>query len=261
VSHDVRIDVFEGPIDLLLHLITRRRVDIYEVPLAAIASEYLAAVEAMEDLDLEAATGFLVVAASLLELKSARLLPSPALEADDPGWLEERDRLLVRLVECATFRDAGAWIAGRLADSAASHGRAVALEPAFTGLTPDVLAGISGDDMAAAAARALAPRPREEIDLTHVAVGGPSVRTAIAEVAAQLAHGGAPTFREMCSSARTRVDVVARFLALLELYKAGAVSLQQRGLFGTISARWTGAVELEAVLDEAEDYDAAEATR
>src|SRR5687767_12878133 len=131
MTYEVRLDVFEGPLDLLLHLITRQRVDIYDVSLATITEEYLAAMDAMGDLDLETATGFLVVAATLLELKSARLLPRSGDDEAASKLLEERDLLLARLVECATFRDAGGWIATSLSAGAAFHGREVSLEERF----------------------------------------------------------------------------------------------------------------------------------
>ena len=124
MTHEVRLEVFEGPIDLLLHLITRQRVDIYEVSIAEITDEYLKALGAMEGLDLEAATGFLVVAATLLELKSIRLLPAPDRDNDgDLALLEERDLLLARLVECATFREAGAWLFAGLQRGTNFHAR------------------------------------------------------------------------------------------------------------------------------------------
>src|ERR687892_741338 len=109
MPHEVKLEVFEGPIDLLLHLITRQRVDIYDVSIATITEEYVAALEQMEGIDLETATGFLVVAATLLELKSARLLPGRSADDYDGKLLEERDLLLARLIECATYRRAGQW--------------------------------------------------------------------------------------------------------------------------------------------------------
>src|ERR687895_2362005 len=115
VTYQVKLEVFEGPLDLLLHLITRQRVDIYDVSLSTITEEYLAALAGMDDLDLDSATGFLVIAATLLELKSLRLLPGRDLDDPDVRLLEERDLLLARLVECATYREAGAWLSGRLA--------------------------------------------------------------------------------------------------------------------------------------------------
>jgi segregation and condensation protein A len=258
MAHSVRLEVFEGPIDLLLHLITRQRVDIYEVPLAAIARDYLAAIGQMEDVDLEAATGFLVVAATLLELKSSRLLPGPATDPEDARLLEERDALLARLVECATYREAGTWLAGRLEAGSNLWPRSAGLEPQFIGLAPDPLARTSLVDIARAAGRALAPTPHFEIDTTHVAEVVASVRTAIVELAEQLRAGGTSTFRALCESAGSRVEVVARFLALLELYKGGAVDLDQSERFGDIRASWIGEVEVDAVLQEAEEYSAAE---
>jgi segregation and condensation protein A len=258
MAHSVRLEVFEGPIDLLLHLITRQRVDIYEVPLAAIARDYLAAIGEMEDLDLEAATGFLVIAATLLELKSTRLLPGPAADPEDARLLEERDALLARLVECATYREAGTWVAGRLEAGDRLWPRLVGLEPQFVGLAPDGLARTSLTDIARAGARVMAPRPSPEIDTSHVAEVVASVRAAIVELAAQLRDGGVSTFRELCESAGSRVEVVARFLALLELYKGGAVDLEQSERFGDIQACWIGEVEVDAVLQEAEEYSAVE---
>src|SRR5688500_12082253 len=140
MPYEVKLQVFEGPLDLLLQLITRQRVDIYEVSIATITDEYVKAIDAMGDLDLETATSFLVVAATLLELKSARLLPSMTWSEDDDKLLEERDLLLARLVECATYRDAGTWLAAGLAAGAGYHGRAVTLEPELTVAAPDLLA-------------------------------------------------------------------------------------------------------------------------
>lgn len=240
MSYEVKTEVFEGPIDLLLHLITRQRVDIYDVSLSSITDEYLRVVEQMQDLDLEVATGFLVVAATLLELKSARLLPSRRLDDADVALLEERDLLLARLVECATFREAGAWIASALASGASFHGRSVALEAPFLDLAPDLLARVSLDDIARAGAAALSPKPQLELDMSHVAPIKVSVRDAIMSVAETLRRGRSATFGELCQSASERIDVVVRFLALLELFKAGAVDLDQADRFGDITARWTG---------------------
>ncbi|MFN2489000.1 MAG: ScpA family protein [Actinomycetota bacterium] len=255
MGHAVKLEVFEGPIDLLLHLITRRRVDIYDVPLAAIAAEYLEAVSALEDdLDLEAATGFLVVAATLLELKSARLLPVPDEGPGDAAWLEERDLLLARLVECATLRAAGAFIAAGLERGGSFHARRVTLEPRFAELRPDVLAGTLPVDLARAAARALEAPPAPELDVSHVAPIVASVRAAIVEVAAGLRDHPEATFRDLCATCAGKMEVVVRFLALLELFKAGAIELLQAQRFGDIAARWTGEVETDEVVEDVEEY-------
>jgi segregation and condensation protein A len=254
MAYEVKLEVFEGPIDLLLHLITRQRVDIYEVSIATITEEYLEAVGEIENLDLESATGFLVVAATLLELKSARLLPSSALDEADGRLLEERDLLLARLVELSTLREAGAWIAVGLERGAVFYSRTAALEPQFIGLAPDLLAKVTLSDLASAAARALEPKPQVTLDTSHVSPITASVKDAIADLAATLRHGGAHAFADLCALTHERIDVVVRFLALLELFKAGAIELSQDDSFGEIRARWTGEVGAEDVIEEAEEY-------
>ncbi len=254
MTYEVRLDVFEGPIDLLLHLITRQRVDIYEVSLATITEEYLAAVAALPQTDLESATGFLVVAATLLELKSARLLPARRAADDDGHLMEERDLLLARLVECATFREAGTWLSGRMAAGAGFHGRSAGLEPHFVDLAPDLLARTSLVRIASAAARALAPRPASLLDMSYVALAGPSVKDAILELAGRLDGGGPASFDELCGRGTSRVAIVVRFLALLELFKAGAVDITQTHSFGDIVAVWTGEIPAGEVVAGAEEY-------
>ena len=253
MTHSVRLEVFEGPIDLLLHLITRRRVDIYEVPLATIAREYLAAIEELPELDLEGATGFLVVAASLLELKSARLLPSPAAAGED-GWLEERDLLLARLVKCATFREAGAWLAARLDEGDRLFGRAVTPEEPYAHLEPDALEAVSVVHLAAAAAAVLLAPAAPTVDVAHVAPITASVRDAVVDVAGTLEARGAVSFRDLCGAVADRIEVVVRFLALLELFKAGAIEISQAERFGDIRARWTGEATADDVMSTAEEY-------
>ncbi len=254
MSYEVRLEVFEGPLDLLLHLITRQRVDIYDVSLATITQEYLAAMGALDELDLETATGFLVVAATLLELKSARLLPRRGDDDAASKLLEERDLLLARLVECATFRDAGAWIAAGLRVGEAFHGRAVTLEERFVDLAPDLLARVRVADVARAAERVLAPRPVLELDTSHVSPIRASVKDAIAEISATLQVNETLSFDELCRDRPERIEVVVRFLALLELFKAGAIDLDQAVTFGAITASWTGEVSPDEVMAEAEEY-------
>jgi segregation and condensation protein A len=254
VTYTVSLDVFEGPIDLLLHLITRRRVDIYDVSLAGITDEYLAAMGTAGRLDLESATGFLIVAATLLELKSSRLLPRREEGDVDSQLLEERDRLLARLVECATYRAAGAWMGAGLARGSAFHPRTAGLEPQFAGLMPDVLVSLELDDLARAAGNALAPKPQLQLDVSHLAPIRVSVRDAILDLSGRLEGGGSRSFAALCGEGRERIEVVVRFLALLELFKAGAVELDQPERFGDIVARWTGEVGAEAVIEEADEY-------
>ena len=254
MPYEVKIEeVFEGPLDLLLNLITKQRVDIYEVSISTITDEYVRALERMGHLDLETATGFLIVAATLLELKSARLLPTMKLGDDDTSLLEERDLLLARLVECATYRDAGSWLAGGLAAGAGFFGRTAGLEPDLVEVAPDLLAHTSVEDVIRAAERILAPREVVELDISHVQPIRASVRTALLDVAARLRAAPAD-FAELCSNVTSRIDHVVRFLALLELYKAGAVELSQADRFGEIHATWIGGVavddELLGAVDE-----------
>ncbi len=260
MSYEVRLDIFEGPLDLLLHLITRQRVDIYDVSLATITDEFVAAVDQIEPGDLERTTGFLVVAATLLELKSARLLPSASDDPSSARLLEERDLLLARLVECATFRSAGGWIAAGLAAGATRHGRAVSLEDRFIDIAPDLLAQVALDDVVRRAAFVLAPAPVIELDTSHVAPIRASVRDAIEELGQTLEQRGSATFETLCSAELDRIDVIVRFLALLELFKAGAIELDQADRFGAITATWTGAGIGEA-LELADEYVAVDAAR
>ena len=254
MAYEVKLEVFEGPIDLLLHLITKQRVDIYEVSIKTITEEYVAYLGRMEKLDLELATGFLVVAATLLELKSARLLPSRNLTDISSNLLEERDLLLARLVECATYREAGAWLAAALKRGEAWHGRTVGLEPRYIALAPELVLHLSPEDFARLAGQALAPRPERELDVSHVAPVKVSVREAMSLVVGVLTRTGEGTFDELCAGSTEKLDVVVRFLALLELYKSGAVELAQFERFGDIKARWTGAVDPAALIDQVDEY-------
>jgi segregation and condensation protein A len=259
MAYEVRLEVFEGPIDLLLHLITRQRVDIYEISISEITKEYLAALTAMEGLDLEVTTGFLVVAATLLELKSARLLPRRDLDDVDAQLLEERDLLLARLVECSTYRAAGEWLAAELALGARWHPRIVMMEEPFIGLVPDVLARVGAIDVARAAGMALAPKPQVLLDTSHVAPIRASVRDAIVDVSSKLQGRAAVGFTELCAGITDRLEIVVRFLALLELFKAGAVDLGQGDRFGDISASWTGEAEPEDMVALVDEYRVEEA--
>lgn len=259
MTYEVRTDVFEGPIDLLLHLITRQRVDIYDISIATITEEYIAALERLERLDLEVTTGFLVIAATLLELKSVRLLPGRSRDDIDAQLLEERDLLLARLVECSTFRGAGEAIAVGMAAGASFHPRAVALEPAYADLAPDLLARVTLGDIGRTAAVALAPKPEVVLDTSHVAPIRFSVRDAIEELCAVLRDGRPKSFVELCPARPdvARIDIVVRFLALLEMFKAGAVEIGQADRFGDITATWTGEGEDE-LFDAVDDYSVAE---
>jgi segregation and condensation protein A len=254
VGYEVKLEVFEGPIDLLLHLITKQRVDIYDVSISTITEEYLAAIGPLEDVDLETATSFLIVAATLLELKSARLLPNRRLDDETAHLLEERDLLLARLVECATYREAGAWLAAALRRSEDLHPRTAGLEPAFLEVAPQLQITATPYDVGRVAARILAPKPVRHLDVSHVQPIRASVRDAILELAGALRARGRASFEDICGGETERLEVVVRFLALLELYKAGAVELSQLTRFGAITASWTGDVNEMELLEEADEY-------
>jgi segregation and condensation protein A len=245
VAYQVQTPVFDGPFDLLLHLILREQVDLYEVSLSGLVTAYLAELEKMERLDLEIATEFLLIAATLVELKARRLLPGDAdIDLDDELALwEERDLLLARLLDCKTFKDASVVLAG-LADTAArSWARRSGPEDRFLDLTPDCLLGVTPDDLRAAFLRASAPKPVPRVELDHVAPIRLSVAEAVAELVDELPRVGTIGFRALTSAFVERLEVVVRFLAILELCKQGMVDLDQAERFGDIRITWVGGVD------------------
>jgi len=242
MPYAVQTPVFEGPFDLLLHLILAEQVDLYEISLATIVDGYLAELGRMEELDLDVASEFLLIAATLVELKSRRLLPSADdLDLDDELALwEERDLLLHRLVECKTFKEAAVALAVIAVEAGRSVGRTVGVDERFIGLMPDLLAGVTPGDLRAAYLRAVAPRPQPRVDLDHVAPIRASVTDAIAELMDELPRAGRITFRALTGDLVERLEVVVRFLAVLELFKVGLVDLDQARTFGDIGVVWLG---------------------
>jgi segregation and condensation protein A len=242
VAYQVQTPVYDGPFDLLLHLILREQVDLYEVSLSTLVAAYLAELERMDGLDLEVATEFLLIAATLVELKARRLLPGDAeVDLDDELALwEERDLLLARLLDCKTFKDASQVLAD-LADGAArSWARRAGPEDHFLDLTPDCLDGVAPADLRAAFLRATAPRPVPRVELDHVAPVRLSVAEAVAELADELPRVGVIGFRALTAAFVERLEVVVRFLALLEMCKQGLVDLDQAERFGDIRITWRG---------------------
>jgi segregation and condensation protein A len=241
----VETPVFEGPFDLLLHLILREQVDIYEVSLSKIVDSYLAEIERLQMVDLDIATEFLLIAATLVELKARRLLPGrDDVDLDDELALwEERDLLLARLLECKTFKDV-AGVFSRLADDAdRSFPRTAGPDERFDELMPDLLDGVTGKRLHAAYQRAITPKPVERIDLFHVAPVRASVADAVAELVDELPRVGRISFRRLTSGLVERLEVIVRFLALLELFKQGVIELDQDEQFGEIDVLWTGGLE------------------
>jgi segregation and condensation protein A len=242
MPYEVQTEVFEGPFDLLLHLILREQVDLYEISLSAIVDAYLAEVERFEQVNLDMATEFLLIAATLIELKTRRLLPGDDdLDLDDELALwEERDLLLSRLVECKTFKDAAIALQSLAGEASRSHPRTAGLEEPFLGLAPDLLAGVTAADLHTAFLRATTPRPVPRIDLDHVAPVRASVTDAVVELLDELPRVGRISFRDLTASLVERLEVVVRFLAILELFKQGVIDLDQRATFGSIEIVWLG---------------------
>lgn len=243
MGYEVRTSVYEGPFDLLLHLILRQEVDLWEVSLSTIVDAYLAELERMDGCDLEVATEFLLIAATLVELKSRRLLPGPAdLELDEELLrFEERDLLLARLLECKTFKDVAGVLARRADLACRSIPRRTGPEDHYLELAPDLLAGVGPLELHAAFLRATAPRPVPRVDTAHVAPIRASVADAVAELVEELPLARRITFRALTAGMLARLDVIVHFLALLELFKQGVVELEQASTFGEIHIVWIGA--------------------
>jgi segregation and condensation protein A len=242
VPYEVQTPVFEGPFDLLLHLILREQVDLYELRLSVIVDAYVAQLEAMEGLDLDVATEFLLIAATLVELKAKRLLPgSDDVDLDEELALwEERDLLLARLLECKTFKDAALALAVLASDAGRSYPRTSGLEEPFLALAPDLLEGVDAPMLRDAYLRAIAPKPVPRVELQHVAPIRLSVTDAVEELLDELPRAGRLTFRRLTESLVEKLEVVVRFLAVLELYKQGLVDLDQVDNFGDLVISWIG---------------------
>jgi segregation and condensation protein A len=257
VPYDVVTPVFSGPFDLLLHLITKDEVELWEVNLSDIVDAFVAEIEQMQALDLDAATEFLLTAAVLVELKTRRLLPGRSevdLDEELALW-EERDLLIARLLECKTFKDA-AQALDRIADRAGlALPRTAGLEEAFLGIAPDLLAGVTADQLAAAFGRASAPKPIPTIDLDHVAPIRASVADSVAELVTKLPRLGPTTFRQLAVGMATQLEAIVLFLAVLELFKQGLIEIDQAERFATLSVVWIGSDDPNAVADLfVEDY-------
>ena len=250
----VRLDNFEGPFDLLLSLISKHKLDITEVALSRVTDEFIAHVKAAgPEWDLEQTSSFLLVAATLLDLKAARLLPQGDVEdEEDLALLEARDLLFARLLQYRAFKQVAAVLESRLAGESRRHPRAVGLEERFANLLPEVLIGIGLEQFAHLAARAMEPKPVLEVSLQHIHMARVSVREQAGLVVERLRRSGTMTFRALCGDSPDRLTTVARFLSLLELFREGAVAFDQMTPLGELSVRWTGSDEEEFEIDEFE---------
>lgn len=232
--YEVKLPAFEGPFDLLLHLIAKREVDIYEVSLAEITAEYLAHLKTLRELDLEVATEFLIVAATLIEMKASRLLPGPPADHEEALALSERDLLIARLLEYRAFKAASAELSALMTASDTFVPRRVGPGEEFGNVCPDLLARVSPERLAALATAALSPKERPRVDISHITPIRVTVEEAVEQVEAALARRPRVSFRELTALCTSRIEVVVRFLAVLELVKRGDVDVAQSGTFGDI---------------------------
>ena len=232
---------FEGPFDLLLSLIAKHEMDITEIALSKVTDEFISYLHGLDTEDeLDQASEFLLVAATLLDLKVAGLLPQGELvDAEDVALLEARDLLFARLLQYRAFKEAAAWFARGLEAESGRHVRSVRLEEKFRKQTPDLVWTLSADDFAALAALAFTPREIPTVGLDHLHAPLVSIREQAAHVVALLRQGGPVTFRQLIAGADQRGVVIARFLAVLELYRHAAISFEQIEPLGELTLTWS----------------------
>ncbi|MFD0419954.1 segregation/condensation protein A [Streptomyces sp. NPDC127108] len=240
----VRLANFEGPFDLLLQLISKHKMDVTEVALSKVTDEFMAHIRSMgPDWDLDQTTEFLVVAATLLDLKAARLLPAAEVEDEaDLALLEARDLLFARLLQYRAYKQIADIFSGRLDEEARRYPRTVGLEPHHAELLPEVVISIGAEGFAKLAVKAMQPKAKPQVYIDHIHAPLVSVREQAAVVVARLKEQGEASFRALIEELGPddTLTVVARFLALLELYREKAVALEQEDALGELTVRWTG---------------------
>ncbi|MFF6886796.1 segregation/condensation protein A [Streptomyces sp. NPDC012421] len=238
----VRLANFEGPFDLLLQLITKHKLDVTEVALSRVTDEFMAHIRNLgPDGDLDQTTEFLVVAATLLDLKAARLLPAAEVEDEaDLALLEARDLLFARLLQYRAYKRIAEILAERWEAEGRRHPRTVGLEPHHAELLPEVVLSIGAEGFAKLAVKAMQPKAEPRVYVDHIHAPLVSVQEQAGIVAALLRERGTASFRELVEDAGDTLTVVARFLALLELYREKAVALDQEDPLGELSVSWTG---------------------
>jgi segregation and condensation protein A len=246
------LDNFEGPFDLLLSLIAKHKLDVTEVALSRVTDEFIAHIRSAGEVwDLEQTSSFLVVAATLLDLKAARLLPQAEVEDDDDlALLEARDLLFARLLQYRAFKQVASLLEERLQAEAARHPRAVGLEERYASVLPEVLIGLGLEEFAALAAGALTPKAPAEVSFEHLHAPAVSVREQAAIVVDRLRRSGTVTFRALCSDGADTLTRVARFLSLLELFREGVVAFDQVRPLGELTVRWTGSGDEDIDIDD-----------
>jgi segregation and condensation protein A len=238
----VKLSNFEGPFDLLLQLISKHKLDVTEIALSKVTDEFIAHLRALgSELDLDQASEFLVVASTLLDLKAARLLPAADVDdEEDLELLEARDLLFARLLQYKAYKQAAAFLRLREAEAARRFPREAALELRFADLVPEVTLDLTPEQFAALAARALTPKAPEVVSVSHLHAPAVSVAEQLLVVRNHLVRSGTASFRALTADCRHTLEVVARFLALLELYRQQRVVFEQLTPLGELHVRWTG---------------------
>lgn len=254
MSFEVSTPVYEGPFDLLLHLILQEEVELYELELSRIVDAYIGELARLQETNLEVATEFLLIAATLVELKTRRLLPADDqfdLDEEFALW-EERDLLLAKLLEAKTFKDAAVVFRQREIDASLCIARTVGLDEQFIGLAPDLLDGVTPRGLRDAFVRAASAKPDLSLTLEHIAPITASVADAVSELLDELPRLRRISFKRLTEGLADRIEVVVRFLAVLELFKQGAITIDQANTFGEIEIRW---LDADTHIDLVDDYD------
>ncbi|MEV8517541.1 ScpA family protein [Dactylosporangium sp. NPDC051484] len=252
----VRLANFTGPFDLLLQLIGKHKLDVTEVALHTVTDDFIAYIRAMGDAwDLDEASEFLVVAATLLDLKAARLLPSATVEnEEDLALLEARDLLFARLLQYKAFKEAAAHIAGLEAIGSRRYPRSVALEPRYAEALPDLVLGVGPQRLLKLALKAFTPKTPPVVSIAHIHMVRVSVREHANIMRDRLRECRVATFADLCVDCESTLEVVARFLALLELYRENLINFEQVQALGELIVHWTAAEDADVSI-EVEEYE------
>ena len=258
---EVHLDVFSGPFELLLGLISKHKLDITEVALAQVTDEFIAHIKAAQaadsDWDLGQASEFLLIAATLLDLKASRLLPQSGPQDDeDLALIEARDLLFARLLQYRAYKEVAGIFRERMATAGRITPRQAGLDPEFATLLPELVIAVTPEQFARIAARAMTPKVPPTVGLDHLHAPQVSVREQAAIIVDRLRARGQVSFRSLVADADTTLVIVARFLALLELFKEAAIAFEQAEALGELDIRWTGSDEGEvAIADEFDEDD------
>ena len=254
---NVKLNQFEGPFDLLLSLIAKHELEVTALALHIVTDDFLQYIKNQgSEWDLDEATEFLVIAATLLDLKTARLLPSGEVEdEEDIARLEARDLLFARLMQYKAFKDVSLWLNDQLGIESKRYARSVSLEPQFANLLPEVLLGLGPNELARLAAKAMEVKTIPSISLSHLHAPAVSVREQAGIIVERLRRVGATTFRSLISGVEVPV-VVARFLAVLELFRESQITLEQESPLADLYIRWVGSEQGEIELTDEFDSEA-----